>query len=280
MVDVRGPRFSSAVTATLLVAALVVGGTVGTALVALQVAVFAVAVALGVHRSPWAGLFRLLRRTLRLGPPPALESAVPVRFAQACGLVVSSLGLGALLVGAPTLGRILVGVVVALATLLAATGICLGCELWLVGARARRTLTSGRWLRPGSARGDDGPTLVGPASNEVAPASSDDGAGAQPGSHPWPTRGLAAVLFTTPTCRTCPHVRAELLAVAGARAELAVVEVDAAARLDLADLHRVRRAPTIVFLDDGVEFARRSGAIVAADIDEVVTSRAVASTRA
>lgn len=137
MVDVRGPRFSAAVTAAVLALALVVQGAAGIVLVALQVASFTVAVVAGVQASPAARLFRVVRRRFDLGPPPALEDATPPRFAQACGLVVAGFGLVALLAGATTVGWIAVGVVLALATLLATSGLCVGCELWLVGARLR-----------------------------------------------------------------------------------------------------------------------------------------------
>lgn len=143
LVDVRGPRFSAAVTAVVLAIALVVQGSVGTLLVALQVVVFAIAVVGGVARSPWARLFRTVRERLEWGRAPALEDATPPRFAQACGLVVAGTGLVALLVGAPVVGWAAVGVVLALATLLATTGICVGCELWLLGARLRDRVKGG-----------------------------------------------------------------------------------------------------------------------------------------
>lgn len=135
MVDVRGPRFSSAMTATVLAVALVVQGRVGVALVAIQVAVFAIATIFGVVHSPWAHLFRFVRRTGHLAPPTAFESATPPRFAQACGLLVAGSGLVALLAGATTLGWIAIGIVLALATVLATSGLCIGCELWLLGQR-------------------------------------------------------------------------------------------------------------------------------------------------
>jgi hypothetical protein len=135
LVDVRGPRFSSAVTALVLAVALVVQGSFGIALVAVQVAVFAIATVLGVTRSPWAHLFRAVRRRAGWGPPTQLESATPPRFAQACGLVVAGSGLLLLVTGAAVAGWIAVGVVLALATVLATSGLCVGCEMWLLGQR-------------------------------------------------------------------------------------------------------------------------------------------------
>lgn len=143
LVDVRGPRFGAAVTTVVLAVALVVQGTVGTVLVAWQVLAFALGGLAGLAWSPYGRLFRLLRRRLDLGPPPATEPEAPPRFAQACGLAVGGAGLVALLLGATTLGWALVGVVLALSTLLATTGLCIGCELYLLGARRRSRAAQG-----------------------------------------------------------------------------------------------------------------------------------------
>lgn len=137
LIDVRGPRFGAAITMTVLAAALVVQGPVGIALVTWQVTVFAIATVAGLAWSPYGNLFRLAKRRLDLGPPPATEPEGPPRFAQLCGLVVAGAGLLALLAGATTLGWVLVGVVLALSALLAITGLCVGCELYLVGQRLR-----------------------------------------------------------------------------------------------------------------------------------------------
>lgn len=137
VVDVRGPRFGAALTTTVLATALVVQGSVGVALVAWQVVAFAVATVGGLAWSPYGNLFRLLKRRLDLGPPPATEPEGPPRFAQLCGLVVAGAGLLALVLGATTLGWVLVGVVLALSALLALSGLCIGCELYLLGQRLR-----------------------------------------------------------------------------------------------------------------------------------------------
>lgn len=137
LVDVRGPRVGAAITTTVLAAAIVLQGTIGTVLLGWQVLVFALAALGGLALSPYGALFRVLRRRLDLGPPPATEPEGPPRFAQACGLVVGGAGLAAVLLGATTVGWALVGVVLALSTLLATTGLCVGCELYLLGARLR-----------------------------------------------------------------------------------------------------------------------------------------------
>lgn len=96
-----------------------------------------------------------------------------------------------------------------------------------------------------------------------------------------PAEDVRALLFTTPTCRTCPHVRSNLAAVAAAHPSFAWREVDAARDPDTARDHRVLRAPTVVFhTAAGTEVARVSGSVTAAAIataaglpgDEVCTA--------
>lgn len=137
LIDVRGPRFGAAVTTVVLATALVVQGPVGVALVAWQWVAFAVATVAGLAWSPYGNLFRLLKRRFDLGPPPATETEGPPRFAQGCGLAVTSVALVAFAAGAGVVGWVAVGVVLALSTLLAATGLCVGCELFLLGQRLR-----------------------------------------------------------------------------------------------------------------------------------------------
>lgn len=142
IIDVRGPRFGAAITSLVLAAALIVQGPVGLALVSWQWLVFAISSVAGLAWSPYGNLFRLSKRRFHLGPPPATEPEGPPRFAQLCGLAVASVALVLFAVGASTAGWIAVAVVLTLSVLLATTGICVGCELYLVGQR----------LRPGGGR--------------------------------------------------------------------------------------------------------------------------------
>lgn len=137
VIDVRGPRFGAAITTVVLGVALVVQGPVGVALVAWQWLAFAIATVAGLAWSPYGNLFRLVKRRVDLGPPPETEPEGPPRFAQACGLAVASIALLAFAVGATTVGWVAVGVVLALSALLALTGLCIGCELYLAGHRLR-----------------------------------------------------------------------------------------------------------------------------------------------
>jgi hypothetical protein len=137
IIDVRGPRFGAAITSVVLAAALIVQGPVGLALVSWQWAAFAISTFAGLAWSPYGNLFRFVKRRLELGPPPETEAEGPPRFAQACGFVVASVALVLFATGLTLGGWIAVAVVLALSVLLATTGLCVGCELYLVGQRVR-----------------------------------------------------------------------------------------------------------------------------------------------
>ena len=134
MIDVRGPRFSAALTFVVLATAYL---TQSTAVLAVQVVVFAIAAIAGLRWSPYGNVFRFVKRRFDLGPPPETEPEAGPRFSQVMGLIFSGAGLAAVLAGATALGWGLVLVVVALSGLLAATGICVGCEMYAVGQRLR-----------------------------------------------------------------------------------------------------------------------------------------------
>lgn len=136
-IDVRGPRFGATVTMVVLATAVVVQGPVGMVLVAYAVTQFATSTFVGITSSPNARLFALVRQRFDLGPATTTEPVEPPTFAQLCGLLVAGPGLVALLLGATTLGWILVSVVLALSALLSLTGLCVGCELYVVGQRLR-----------------------------------------------------------------------------------------------------------------------------------------------
>lgn len=133
-IDVRGPRFSAAITFVVLVVAYLAQLEV---LLGLQVAVFAVAAVAGLRWSPYGNIFRFLKRRLDWGPPPATEPEAGPRFSQLMGLLFTGAGLVLVLAGRSTVGWGLVLVVVALSGLLAATGLCVGCEMHALGRRLR-----------------------------------------------------------------------------------------------------------------------------------------------
>ncbi|MGN6782436.1 MAG: DUF4395 domain-containing protein [Marmoricola sp.] len=134
-IDPRDPRFNAALTSVVLAVVLLSAPhAVGVALLGVQAVLFAMGAALGIGQTPAALLFRTLVRP-RLAAPTHLEDAAPPRFAQAVGLAFAVVGLLGYLSGATLLGAIATGFALAAALLNAVFGLCLGCELYLLGRR-------------------------------------------------------------------------------------------------------------------------------------------------
>ena len=139
MVDPRQPRFGQAMTGTVLLVGFVFDWAVTLPIIG---SILAAASLLGQKANVYAHLFRAAKRVFRLGPPNELEESGPPRFANTLGFIVLALatwahyGLEAM-VAAWTLGLLVSG----LALLAAVTGLCLGCELYVI---ARRIATHGR----------------------------------------------------------------------------------------------------------------------------------------
>jgi hypothetical protein len=131
-IDVRGPRFAAWVTAVVLAVALILGSG---ALVAVQAVVFAVGAFAGLRFAPYGVLFRVLVAP-HLEPVGEREPEAPPRFAQLVGFVFAVVGAVGYLLGAPVLGAVATGFALIAALLNAATGFCLGCELYLIARRA------------------------------------------------------------------------------------------------------------------------------------------------
>jgi zinc transporter ZupT len=132
LVDVRGPRFSAWITAVVLAVALLLGSGV---LVAVQAGVFAIGAFAGLRDAPDGVLFRVVVAP-RLGPVREREPEAPPRFAQLVGLLFAVVGAAGYLLGAPVVGAVATGLALVAALLNAATGFCLGCELYLIARRA------------------------------------------------------------------------------------------------------------------------------------------------
>ncbi len=128
-IDPRGQRFGAGVSAVVLVAAFVLQLPWLAILVGLNLAISA---AFGTRFFLPGRAWPVVRRTLRLGPPAEPEHEYPPRFAQALGAAFIGLGAVAFALGASPLGWLLVGAVAALQVLLAATGICVGCRLYVL----------------------------------------------------------------------------------------------------------------------------------------------------
>jgi hypothetical protein len=132
-IDPRGPRFNQAVLATALLVGFLADWRPVVPLFAL---VLLAGAALGPRYGPFLALYARVIRP-RLSPPRELEDPRPPRFASAVG--VGFLGAGALAfaAGHAGVGWGLALVVAVLAALSATTGICVGCEVYLVLARHR-----------------------------------------------------------------------------------------------------------------------------------------------
>ena len=135
--DVRGPRAAAWIASAVLAVALLTGSG---ALVAVQAAVFAVGAFAGLRYAPYGVLFRVLVAP-RLAPVREREPEAPARFAQLVGLVFAVVGAAGYLSGAPLVGAVATGLALVAALLNAATGFCLGCELYLTVRRARPART-------------------------------------------------------------------------------------------------------------------------------------------
>ena len=132
-IDPRGPRFNQAVLTIALLAAYLLDWQV-------VVPVFAVVLFLGAAFGPRYGPFlRFYAEVVkpRLSPPADLEDPRPPRFAATIGVGFLTAATIAFVAGATTLGWVLALIVAALAGLAAVTGICVGCEVYVLLARWR-----------------------------------------------------------------------------------------------------------------------------------------------
>lgn len=132
-IDPRGPRTNQAVLAVALLAGFLADARA-------VVPVFAAVLFLGAAFGPRYGpVLRFYAEVVkpRLGPPAVLEDPRPPRFAAAVGVMFLAAASVAFAAGATGLGWALALVVAALAGLAAVTGICVGCEIYLLLARRR-----------------------------------------------------------------------------------------------------------------------------------------------
>jgi hypothetical protein len=134
-IDPRAQRFGAGVSALILALAFAFALPWLAVLVGANLAISAV---FGTRLFLPSRAWPLARSALRLGPPGELEHEYPPRFAQALGAIFIGLAGLAFLAGSPPAGWLLVGAVGALQTLLAVTGICIGCRLYVL-----------RWWVPG-----------------------------------------------------------------------------------------------------------------------------------
>ncbi len=127
-IDPRGQRFGAAVSAVVLALAFVLDLPWLVALVGLNLLLSA---AFGTRLFLPGRAWPFIRRTLKLGPTEP-EHEYPPRFAQAMGGTFLALATLAFVLGFTPLGWLLTFAVAGLQTVLAATGICIGCRLYFL----------------------------------------------------------------------------------------------------------------------------------------------------
>ena len=211
VIDARAPRFNQATIGLVSLVALVTGWWGLLAVLALQLA-------LGLRFGrrwclPCVAYFRFVQPRIGEG---RVEDARPPRFANKLGASALGLAFAAHLAGLAGLGTALGALVAFLALLAAATGLCMGCELYKLGARLRG-------VRPGTVGAIDLAAL-----------------GATPGrAAVVQLSNVTVVQFTHPLCSDCHELEQRL--AAGKRP---LVLVDVSRRPDLARRYHVTLVPT------------------------------------
>ncbi|HEX7169055.1 MAG TPA: DUF4395 domain-containing protein [Acidimicrobiales bacterium] len=132
-IDPRGPRFNQAVLTVALLAGFLADARW---VVPLFAAVLFLGAAFGPRYGPFLRLYADVVKP-RLDPPSELEDPRPPRFAATVGVLFLTAATVAFAAGATAVGWVLALIVAALAGLAAVTGICVGCEIYLLVARRR-----------------------------------------------------------------------------------------------------------------------------------------------
>jgi hypothetical protein len=141
LIDARGPRYSAAITTTVLALALI---TQSNFLIGFQLAVFLSAVIFGLRRSIYGLLYRNLIQPRLSGPVPSESEAAP-RFAQLIGALFAFVALLGGVTGNTGVFLVATSFALGAAFLNAAFDFCLGCQVYLrlVRVRARFSKKAG-----------------------------------------------------------------------------------------------------------------------------------------
>jgi hypothetical protein len=132
-IDARGPRYSAAITTTVLALALI---TESNYLIGFQFAVFLSAVLFGLRRSIYGFVYRNLIQPRLSGPIPSENEAAP-RFAQLIGALFAFVALLGGVNGNTEVFLTATSFALVAAFLNAAFGFCLGCQMYLLLIRVR-----------------------------------------------------------------------------------------------------------------------------------------------
>ena len=247
-IDPRGPRTNQAVLAMVLVLGFLAGQW-------FVVPVFGVVLFLGAAFGPkWGPVLRFYGTFIKpkLKPPVELEDPRPPRFAATVGVVFLGASTLAFLLGSPVTGWVLALIVAALAAAAATTGICVGCEMYVLLVRLRggvRVVTIER------------------EESDLVDAERPERRG---GWVPVPSAHRTGqpiwLVFTNEFCAVCPRVVEQISAQQPADS---VIVLNVAEHLDLASAYKVRRAPTVIHAEaDGTVVVRLTGAeSVRAELD-------------
>jgi hypothetical protein len=202
VIDARAPRFNQAVVGSLSLVAALTGWW---GLVAALAAQLAIGLRFGrQYCLPCLFYFEVVQPRIGEGE---LEDARPPRFANVVGAIFLSAAKLAYVAGNVVLGTILSSMVAALALLAAATGLCVGCEVYKLVARLRG-------VKPGSAQHID--------LGELGAAPQSD----------------LVVQFTHPLCSGCATLERKL-----SEQGHEVVLVDVSKRRDLASKYGITLVP-------------------------------------
>lgn len=133
MIDRNAHRFGAAISMVILLTGFALDYR---AIVPVMAGVLAVGPILGLRHSPLGVAYRAVKRALNLSIPFVPEEEAPPRFAQLLGFVFLGIGtLGFYAWSSDGVGWTFALIVAALQGLLATTGICVGCEVYLLGRR-------------------------------------------------------------------------------------------------------------------------------------------------
>jgi hypothetical protein len=132
VIDARAPRFNQATVGIVSLAAVLTGWW---PLLGLLAAQLGIGLRFGRRYClPCVAYFELVQPRFGEGP---IEDSRPPKFANQLGFVVLSAATVSWAVGPTTVGTALGLLVAGLALLAATTGLCVGCELYRIGARLR-----------------------------------------------------------------------------------------------------------------------------------------------
>jgi hypothetical protein len=220
VVDARAPRTVQATVGILSAVAVVTGLW---PLLGLLAAQLAIGLTLGRRYClPCLAYYELIQPRFGEGP---IEDSRPPRFANMVGVAVLSAATVAYALGLTALGMGLGLLVMTLALLAATTGLCVGCELYKVGARLRGIQT-----------------------RHLDRLELTDVGGPLPA-------GELVVAFSHPLCTGCRELISELEADGTPH-----LTVDVRARPDLARKYGIAVVPTaLTVLPDGTVTARLTG---------------------